>query len=151
MLDFPPLLSAVESVAAALGCFDRTMNHEPENPPGQGLTFALWPEEIRPTKRNGLAATSVLLVLTARIYKTSQVNIDGSIDPDMVNALQLFLNAITGGFTLGSRVMAVDLLGMEGTPLAAKAGFLDAGEGAVFRIYDVSVPLIISDVWSQNG
>lgn len=150
MLDFPPLLSAIESAAAALGCFDRTQDHEPQNPPGTGVTFAVWPEDLRPSpKFSGLASTSVLLVMTARLYKTAQAEPASGIDPALISALQLFLNAVTGGFTLGGLVSAVDLLGMEGTPLSAKAGWLDAGDGAVFRIFDVTIPLIVPDVWSQ--
>src|SRR5687768_5194955 len=122
-LDVQPILDAAASYGSTLGVFDRVMGHEPQNPPGSGMTMAIWVEWIRPLpKRSGLAATSVVLGLMQRIYKTAVAEPADGIDPAMIGAVQAVFNKYSTGFTLGGLVTAVDVLGESGTLMDAKAG-----------------------------
>jgi len=151
-LDVQPILEAAASYASTLGVFDRVMGHEPQNPPGSGLTMAIWVEHLRPNpKRSGLAVTSVVLDLMQRVYKTAAAEPADGIDPAMTGAVQAIFNKYSTGFTLGGLVTAVDLLGEGGALMDAKAGYLQTDEGATYRVYDIFVPLLIDDVWVQSA
>lgn len=59
-------------------------------------------------------------------------------------------SALAGGYTFGGTVFAVDLLGAYGEPLRAEAGYLTIGN-TMFRVMDVFVPIVLSDVWEVTG
>lgn len=147
-LNLEGVLTALTNHAAASGKFDNVLRHEPKNAPGGRLTLALWVQAIEPAD-SGLASTSVKIVAMARIYHSAFSQSPDRIDPAVIRAVDRFIAAVTGDFTLGGLVRCVDLLGVGGgTPLSAQAGYLDQ-DGKIFRVMDVTVPLILNDVWTQ--
>jgi hypothetical protein len=148
-LDALGLTNALVSLAQATGLFSVVGAHEPASPPATGLTAALWPQSIAPARRvSGLAATSARVEFMLRVYMPATTGALDSIDPAMITAATTMINVLTGDFTLGGTVFEVDLLGANGNPLAAKAGYVDQA-GQLFRIMDITIPLVIDNVWAQ--
>ena len=142
------LFSALESHLLTLGLFDRVAMHEPKNAPGNGLTAALWVQDMRPAKSTGLAETDGVITFNVRIYKPMLASPQNQIDPDILAAATTLLAEYSGNFTLGGSVLAIDLLGWNGSPLSAQAGYLNQ-DSKVFRVMVVTLPVIIEDVWGQ--
>jgi hypothetical protein len=143
------LVDNVVSVAQASGLFDRVNAYEPKQAPGNGLTASVWVQSIAPHAQvSGLDVTSARVEFTMRLYTNMLADPEETIDPNLMNATSQMMNLFTGDFTLGNSVFAVDLLGMAGVPLTARAGYVDVG-GKLFRIMDITVPLIVADVWTQ--
>ncbi len=149
MIDLQSIIAALTSHAATLGVFDSVNGHEPKSVPGFGMTYSIWVEEIKPALSSGLASTSVVVTMNGRIYTPFKQQPEDSIDPNMVNALDLLLSAYSGNFTLGGIIRSVDIRGAEGQALESKTGYLDI-DRAIFRIIDIMIPCIINDVWTET-
>ncbi len=148
-LDLQPLLDALVSHAAASGHFQRVNQHEPKSAPGNGLTAAIWFQTIGPAiGGSGLASTSPRVELRVRIYQNALMQPQDAIDPMVTAATSALMTAYSGDFSLGGLVRQVDLLGAYGTALSAQAGYLDV-DGKKYRVVDVTVPLIVNDVFDQ--
>lgn len=149
-LDIDGILNAVVSHAGASGYFERVNQHEPKNAPGLGLTAAVWVDTIRTVPSSGLASSSALLVFNVRLFTSMLQEPQDAIDPNLVRALSALYAAYSGDFTLGSLVRHVDLLGAEGAPLSAKAGYLNQ-DNRLYRLFTITLPVIVNDVWDQGG
>lgn len=141
------IFNAVVSHALATGLFERVNQHEPKSAPGTGLTSAIWVDAID-TAPSGLAATSALLVLNNRLYTNMLAEPQDLIDPNLLTATSTLFAAYAGDFELGGNVRAVDLRGMSGTRLAARAGYIPQ-DNRLFRAYTITLPLIINDAWDE--
>lgn len=142
-------LDSIASHALALGIFEQVNLHEPKNSPGSGLTAAVWVQDIGPVPASsGLGSTSARVEYTVRLYTNMLAEPQDMIDPQMTGAVDTLFAAYTGDLDLGASVRCVDLLGQAGIPLSARAGYLNV-EGKMFRIMDITLPLIINDAWSQ--
>lgn len=150
MIQVRSVIDAVQSHALASGYFDSVNGHEPKSAPGEGLTYSVWAQQLGPARLSGLASTSARIALTGRLYKPFRSEPDDSIDPDMVDALDALMGAYAGNFTLGGLVRSVDLQGSDGTPLSAQAGYQTI-DRQVYRILDITIPLIINDAWTQGA
>lgn len=146
------ITDALISHAAATGYFERLNGHEPKNrnAVGPGLTASIWLQALAPVKASGLASTSGRLEYTLRIYTPMTAEPQDGIDPAVLAAADAMFAAYSGDFTLGGLVRFVDLLGAHGTPLSAQAGYLDLS-GVMYRVFDLTVPLIINDLWNQEA
>lgn len=148
-LNLLPILEAAQTHAAASGHFDRVTGHEPKNPPGRGLTAAIWVQRIGPVPAgSGLRSTSGRVELRVRLLSLMLQEPQDAIDPNLTDALDALFVAYSGDFTLGGLVMQVDLLGAYGTPLSSVAGYLSISN-QMHRIYDITLPCIVSDLWDQ--
>ena len=147
---YQPVLAALESVCKASGKFRAVNGHEPKNAPEKGLTAAVWVDGIQPTTRSGLAATSVVVVYLIRLYTPMISEPQDAIDPAIVSAADAVMGAVTADFTLGGAGGIVDLLGSEGTAMGAQAGYVTVGQ-TMFRCIDITVPVLLDDVWSQSA
>jgi hypothetical protein len=151
MLDIDAILDPVVSHALASGFFERVNAFEATDPPGNGLTCGVWVDDIQ-TAASGLASTSALLIFNVRLYASMLSDPPDAIDPAMTRAASGLIGAYAGDFTLGGVVMAVDLRGMTGVPLRARAGYLPMGTGpdrVDYRVITITLPLIVSDVWDE--
>ncbi len=146
-MDIEGLFAAAESHILALGRFDRVGRHEPKNAPGSGLTASIIGSSIGPGP-SGLATTSARVEFTVRIYSNMTQEPQDGIDVALLSATDVLLNAYSGDFQLGAAVMAVDLLGAYGEPLGAQSGYVTVDQ-TMFRIMDITLPMVIEDAWTQ--
>ncbi len=147
-LDSNALINGARSIAATLGVFAKINGHEPKNAPGQGLTLSLWLDRIRPVRTSGLASTSALVVMNARIQTPFLSEPQDDIDPRLANAAGLLIGAYTADFTLGGLVRKIDLLGANGIALEGQAGYIEQ-DRKEFRVFTLSIPLVVNDCWPQ--
>lgn len=147
-LDVDGTVDAVISHAMASGYFDQVNGHEPKNAPGNGLTAAVWFDTMRAVLSSGLASVSVLLVLNVRLYTSMLQEPQSAIDPALLRASGALFAAYAGDFTLGGLVREVDLFGAEGTPLLAKAGYLNQ-DNKLYRVVTITLPVVVNDAWDE--
>lgn len=141
---------ALQSHALASGVFDRVNTHEPANPPGNGLTAAIWADSIAPVAlASGLAVTSARVVYMVRVYSSTLQRPADAIDPAVMAAVDALMTAYSGDFDLGGTIRNVDLLGAHGAPLGAQAGYLPFPDGPVLRVMTITVPVIVNDAFVQ--
>lgn len=144
------IFNEVLSHAARSGYFDRVNGHESKSAPNLvgGLAAEVWVQRIRAARSSGLAETSGLLVLTVRIRGDMLAKPEDGIDPRLLTAASGLMRLYVGDFTLNDLIRAVDVRGMEGTPLTCEAGYLPQDQ-KVFRVYEITLPLIVNDIWSE--
>lgn len=143
------VLAALVSHAAASGWFERVNTAEPTNAPGNGLTASIWADRGGPAAgASGLSSTTALMVFTLRIYSRMFATPRDDIDPEALKAVDALLAAYSGDFSLGGSVKQVDVLGRHGTSLGFQAGYLNVS-GDMYRIIDVTIPLVVNDAWTQ--
>lgn len=147
-LDFSAILNVVVSHAKSLGVFEVVTTHEPKSAPNNGVCASVWLESVVPVRTSGLAATSMRVELSVRIYKQMLAEPEDDIDLSLTDAMSLFLDTLSDDFELGGQVRSVDLLGSAGTPLSARAGYVRQDSG-IYRVITVTVPLIVNDVHTQ--
>lgn len=143
------LFDALTSHAAETGLFERVPQHEPKSAPMSGLACAIWVASIEPVLSSGLASTSGRVLFNVRVYSNMLAEPQDGIDPQILTAVCALMTDYSGAFTLGGTVREVDLLGEFGDALAAKAGYL-SHDNRLFRVMDITLPIIINDLWSQT-
>lgn len=155
-IDIQANINAIRDLALETGLFTVINGHEPATPLETGLDAAVWMQSIGPSKRvSNLTATAAAVTFTMRIYspalddQATPAQLD-AIDPTVGDATSAMIGLLSGDFTLGGTVFVVDLLGMNGTALSAKAGGINVA-GTVYRITDLTIPLIIDGVWPQRA
>jgi hypothetical protein len=148
-LNVGDILDHIVSHAMTTGYFERVNQHEAKNAPGNGLTAAVWVRTIRP-KRSGLDKTSVKVTFTVRLYSNMVAEPQDAIDPDLMKATDALMALYTGDFSFDGTVYAVDLLGEEGEPLQGDAGYVEIDK-KMFRIFDITLPVMVDDVWTQTA
>ena len=142
------IVDVVMSHALASGYFARVNGHEPKNAPGNGLSAAVWADSIRSVQSSGLSSTSAAVVLNVRLYTSMLQEPQDAIDPAMLRAVSALFAAYSGDFTLGGNAREVDLLGSDGAPLQAKAGYLNQDQ-KLYRVMTITLPVIVNDAWDQ--
>lgn len=148
-IDFAGLFDAVISHAAASGYFDRVATHEPKNAPNKGLTAAVIAGPFGPARNSsGLSLTTCLFVLKLRIFIPMTREPVDQIDIDLMTAAANLMAAYSGDFTLDGLVRDVDLLAQFGTGLSCVPGYIEQ-DTVKFRVADITVPLVINDVFVQ--
>jgi hypothetical protein len=144
------IIAAAISHVQATGRFITVNGHEPESAPaGSGLTAAVWVENLALfAATSGLAVTSARVELSIRLFAPLRVDTPDAIDPALLDALDVLLASFNADFTLDGLVESVDLLGRTGTPLGARAGYVQQDQ-QVLRVMTITLPLIVDDVWEQ--
>jgi hypothetical protein len=146
--DIEPLMDYVASTAMASGYFTVVNKHEAVGNIGTYVA-SVWLQHIGPARGgSGLNATSLRVELTLRIYSAMITAPSDEIDPNMARAAMAVLTSFSGAFSIGDTVRDIDLLGEFGTPLSGKAGYLNLST-QVYRVMDITIPIIVDDVLSQ--
>lgn len=150
--DAQGLTDALASMALASGLFAAVSGHEPLSLPGANeISAAVWMQGIGPAKDvSGLAATAARVEYLMRLYTPMVEGNMDAIDPLMTRAASQMIGLLTADFTLGGEVFAADVLGAWGRPVSAKADYYKQGD-SFYRIYDITVPLIVDNVWAQGA
>jgi hypothetical protein len=142
-------IDKIVSHLLSMGLFERVGKHEPKNSPGSGLTAALWSERIVPHPvGSGLNVTAAVNVFMLRIYTNMISEPQDDIDPKMVAAADRIMEELSGDFGLGGVVSNIDLLGEAGSPMSANAGYVTIAQ-TIYRVIDITIPVIVRDAWSQ--
>lgn len=146
------ITSALTSLAQQTGNYVAVAGHEPASLPAAGMSAAVWVQGIQPVKRiSGLSETAARIEYRMRIYMPMITGDMDSIDPQMTAAAVEMIGLLSANFTLGGDAFAVDLLGLSGgAPLGAKADYYKQGD-SFYRIYDITIPVIADDVWTQGA
>ena len=147
---FDPIIDAVISDVQRTGYFDMVQGFEPGRMPGKGLTAAVWVIAIDPIRASGLASTSGRIAFNLRLYSRISKEPTDIIDPELMRAASSIMRQYHDDFDFGltETVRNVDLLGAYGVPLSLITGWLEQS-GGWFRIADITVPVIVNDVWPQ--
>ena len=149
-LDIDTLLNELVSHALASGYFDAVNTHEPDNSPGNGLTCHVILDRVNPINASGLDFTSVRAAfLFELIYPVTALPRDQS-ENEIVKAMDALMQLFTGDFTMGGNVRGVDALGAYGEGLSAVGGYTSYDQGGSwYRNIEITVPLIVDNVWEQ--
>lgn len=142
------LIDDVADHLLSTGYFDFVNQHEPKTAPNRGLTAAVWIDEIEPIRSSGMNSTTVRVAFNARIYQNFIKQPQDMIDPEMMDAADAFFSRVTGDFTLGGVARQVDLLGAYGKPLLGQSGYINI-DNKVYRVFTMTIPVIINDAWTQ--
>lgn len=150
-LSSEPIAAAIRSHIAAGGHVGTVFGHEPKSAPvapGE-IAAGVWFQELGPTGSNSsLNATDALVIFMARFYLPMLSEPQDSIDPRSVAAVEDLLGRLDGDFTLGGVCDYVDLLGMTGQSLRCTAGYVEI-DRVLQRVIDVTIPVVVNDVWTQ--
>lgn len=145
------ILNELVTHAKHTGLFRGGVNTvEPKQAPqSPGMSAAIWSQSIAPVGAlSGLSRTTARIEYMNRLYQNMTSTPQDSIDPRMLNAVALLMEAYSGDFQLGGTAMAIDLLGMAGQPLRAEAGYIPQ-DGRLFRCYTIFIPVLVADVFEQ--
>lgn len=146
---FTDILDAVVSDVQSTGYFDKVNTHEPKKAPRTQMTAAVWIESIDPIAlASTLSYTSARLVFKLRMYQNMLREPQDMIDPLMGKAASRLMRRYHDDFDFEGLVRNIDLLGAYGVALSAISGYLDV-DGKMLRIIDMTIPVIVNDVWPQ--
>lgn len=150
MITAKTVIDAVASHAMTTGFFSEVNGTEPKSaPPEVGLTGAVWVQALRPSRSSGLAVTTMLFTVAVRLYASMIHEPQDMIDPTMMAAVDALMQEYTGDFQLGGLVRSLDLLGSESDGLGGEAGYVSINN-KMYRVFTISVPMIINDVYVQE-
>lgn len=149
-IDIDGIMNTVRSQALATGLFSNVNGHEPKSAPqvGNAITYAFWVDTIDPVQSSGLTSASARLILTGRIYMSMFTEPADQIDPGIVNAASTLIALYCGDLDLGGSARSVDVFGIHGIAVGAKAGYVEHDK-KLFRSMDITLPILINDVWDE--
>ncbi len=148
-LDIAPLLDEFRSLCRRSGGFDFVAQHELRKAPAQKFALGAWWLRTKPIpQRSGLAATSLLVTLQARIYMPLQGDPD-KLDTEMWRRVDLIYAALHADIALTAQQHEIDILGAFGDGLTADGGWLPMPDNTPVRIGDINAPFVIDDAYAQ--
>jgi hypothetical protein len=147
--DLQPLLDDFRSQCRRSGGFDGVVTHELRKAPSSRFVLGAWWLETRTVAaRSGLAATSILITLQARIYMPLQGDPD-QLDTELWRRVDLIYAAMHAGLTFTADEHEIDVLGAFGDGLKAQGGHLPMPDNTPVRIADINVPIVVNDAYAQ--
>ena len=137
-------MTAIESLLAQDGYFTGVVVGEPFAPPSSPTAAIFIMDDAQASTT--LTGSIENYVLQIRIYWLRATDPPGArvMEIGIGHAVSHVLAQLAGAFTLGGSVRAIDWAGEEGEKVSVKFGHIDLG-GSIFRIADITVPLIIDD------
>ena len=148
MIDIQNILDNVATHIMATGYFDTVLGYESKQSPSTGLSAALYVEDIRPIRTSGLANTSIRMELELRLYSSTYQEPYEGIDTTLVRATDAVFTAVISDFDLGSEARHVDIFGAYGQPVRVRSGYINLN-GMEFRVFQITLPIVVDDVWPQ--
>lgn len=147
-LDTRNILGNIASLAMATGYFDAVLGYVSKQAATNGITAAIYIEDMRAIRTSGLSSTSVRLELEMQVYSSTYQEPYDDIDTNLALAVDAMFTALIGDFDLGSEARNVDIFGAWGQPLRVRSGLMNL-DGKEFRVFQILIPMIIDDVWDQ--
>lgn len=158
-IPFERIIPALKTHLLACGQFDQVNDEEPKSAPTGQRTAAIWPQSVVPTRGSGLNRTDATVVFMIRIYLPMIANAPDAIELSALRTIDDVMGRLSADIELregdGTAVDAepiirtIDLLGQTGVPMGAQAGYVEI-DRKMFRIMDVTVPIICNDAWDQE-
>jgi hypothetical protein len=138
------VIDSLVSHAASLGHFERVNTVEPKSAPGNGLYCFIFLDRMAPAL-SGLDSVSVAMTFTVSL-RTPMMSTysDDLIDPQLMSALDDLMTAYSNDFQLDGTVRTVDLMQVR-----IQAGYIEQ-DNKVYRAVDISLPVIVNDVWEEE-
>lgn len=143
------VLDIVVTHAQNTGWFQNVTEYESKQSGTNSLTAGVWVESITPIRSSGLSSASIRLELEMRLYGSTMTEPYDDIDSNIVKAVDDLFTAYIGDFDLGSTARHIDIFGAYGLPLAVRSGYLNMN-GREARVFQIRLPIIINDVWSES-
>lgn len=143
------ILDVVVTHAQNTGWFQSVTEYESKQSGTNSLTAGVWVESITPLKSSGLTSASVRLELEMRIYGSTMTEPYDDIDSNITKAVDDLFTAYIGDFDLGSNARHIDIYGAHGLPLSVRSGYLNMN-GREARVFQIRLPIIINDVWTES-
>jgi len=148
-LNLRSIQSALLDHALSSGLFAAVGTENPDSIVGNGLTATLYLASIGPLPViSGLSTTSTRVEF--RLMITSPLNGDEDMDLKLLEAVDQMIESYSGEFTLGGLIRNIDVLGANGSPLSGEGAYIRVNQVNT-RVFEIVVPCIVNDVWSQNG
>lgn len=148
-LDTRAVQKALVTHAKELGVFQDSQAHAPMSPPTASVTCYWWLLELRTIPgRSGLNTVSALVVFNAQLLTNMKQQPYDGIDEKLMHAGDKLINSLAGGFQLGGQVEQVDLLGAYSTGVTGAFAWTQIGD-AYYRAMNVTVPLVLDDLWTE--
>lgn len=147
-LDTRNILGNIASLAMATGYFDAVLGYVSKQAATNGITAAIYIEDMRAIRTSGLASTSVRLELEMQVYSSTYQEPYDDIDTNLSLAVDAMFTSLIGDFDLGGEARNVDVFGAWGQPLRVKSGYMNL-DGKEFRVFQILIPIVIDDVWDQ--
>jgi hypothetical protein len=147
-LDTRNILGNLASLAMATGHFDAVLGYVSKQSATNGITAAIYIEDMRAIRTSGLASTSVRMELEMQVYSSTYQEPYDDIDTNLALAVDAMFTALIGDFDLGSEARNVDIFGAWGQPLRVRSGMMNL-DGKEFRVFQILIPIVIDDVWDQ--
>lgn len=147
-LDIRTVLTRLADHGKRSGAFRRVLIGEPKSPPGEGRTMAVWTAPAAPAS-SGLASTSLAMRFTVRVYVPyAEPRETENVELSAVEAADVLLAAYNGDFTLGGAIRQVDIFGEHGQALTVDPGYVTL-DSTIYRVMDITLPLVVNDVYEQ--
>jgi hypothetical protein len=149
-VDVYGLYAQVVSHAKRLGVFPSVLTHEPKSLPKETPCCAISLDRFEPIAEvSGLAATSMRVVFTVRLYRLFNEQPEDDIDKKLLDAAAKLMESYNGDIQLGDESsMGIDVLGAYGDSLKAEYGYTDI-DGAMVRLVTITLPVVLADAFPQ--
>jgi hypothetical protein len=142
----------IDLVSGAHG-WGELIQHEPLSAPdAPGVICCIWPAEpMAPiAESSGLAGADARMPVMVRMLRNALAEPQDQRETDLIDAYDALMTALLGAFTLNGKVRAIDVLGESGEALAGQWGYITLDK-KIFRIVDLTVPLMINNAWAYEA
>lgn len=149
-LDIQSILDNVASHAMSTGHLDAVLGYVSKQSPTNGITAAIYVERMLPLKTSGLANTTVRVDLEMQIYSSTYMEPYDGIDANLALATDAVFTNFIGDVELGGEARHIDIFGAYGKALEVRSGYLNL-DGKELRVFQITIPVIVDDVWPQSA
>lgn len=138
-------LEAIQSYAMASGYFGSSVTvGEPKQPVAEtSLSAAIFMSSVAVASLT-LTKTIELHVTTIRIYRDMLAEPTANIEFELAEAVGDISSDLLGDYDLGETIRNIDVGGQYGSAMNTTWGYVDLS-GKMYRIADISLPLIVDD------
>ena len=151
MLEIINIQNQVLTHCQQIGVFDNVLTEEPDSLQAGTTTASIVLDSIKPDpKTSGLAQTNAIIVFKIGIWQNSTVHPHFGVPQETMLAAETLIESLHTSLTLNNDVMTVDLFGWSSTGLDVQTGYAPFDEG-IYRIVEITVPIIVNDVWTQES
>jgi hypothetical protein len=129
------------------------IQHEPLSAPDvPGVVCCVFPADpVAPlAESSGLAGADARMPVMVRLMRNALAEPQDQRETDLIDAYDALMSAMLGAFTLNGAVRSVDVLGESGEALAGQWGYITLDK-SIFRIIDITVPLMINNAWTYGA